>query len=337
MMTIDPSVSPGDPHRIPDWRWRLVTAIAEGESVPILADSPDTDVGDAVAALGGLGRTSDADLDERTNDILSARQMWIDDAWDRVLLEARLLTGVTVTETAHQLQIGEPLVDAFCRLFFDVRSRLRHTGFINRFAIRAPKHFEEAPDLRTAIRAFAYFGGPYVLDAVVATYADSITPCGINDRAMTLWLDPALRKSVRAAVQTFMTPVTADNAEAWLQLYVDQRAAEALGRRRRTQRSIVAAIRRRHRHGAVAPTPKTDDIGSTTFEEEETKSCCSSTNVPPLKTLALSVESGDVECAQNDDAQGVFVTHSTPEWHCPTTIEQMSLTVGAVVRSHVAE
>lgn len=174
-----------------------------------------------------------------------AAAIWQSNELGRCLVESRLLAGSTVSQVARQ--IGQPIavVSAFHDVFFDLATRRQHASYVVRFVIDVPARWDVAVPLDVALRAFAYFGGPYVLDQVVAAFADDLRDSGVQDRAITVPLERSRAKRVRDAVRVWMTPVTEDNAGNWLSVYVDQVAAELFGPSRLTRRSVVAALRRR--------------------------------------------------------------------------------------------
>ncbi len=235
---------PSSPFRSPSWRWQLANAIVAGDPSAEAVGSPDPTVMSAVSVLrspGGLSLVGE----HGALAMQKAAAIWQSNELGRCLVESRLLAGSTVSQVARQ--IGQPIavVSAFHDVFFDVATKRQHASYIVRFVIDVPARWDVAVPLDVALRAFAYFGGPYVLDQVVAAFADDLSGCGVQDRAITVPLERSRAKRVRDAVRVWMTPVTEDNAANWLSIYVDQVAAELFGPSRLTRRSVVAALRRR--------------------------------------------------------------------------------------------
>lgn len=241
-----------NPFRPLAWRWFLTTAIVEGTPEAKQNPPPDTTTLAAVDAL----RVRLQQPDKATpsgGTVLRAHAIWQSDGWDRCLLESRLLTGLSLQDVAQQLQLPLGVVASYRDLFFDVSSRLQHASYVQHAAIRTPARFDEPSDLQTALRAFAYFGGQYVLDVLLAAHAAGIATSEVIDQTLDMELDPKLAKAARAAVRTWITPITNENADIWICHFLDQLAAEEFGNRRQTLHDIVEALRRgrRHRH----PTP----------------------------------------------------------------------------------
>ena len=235
---------PSSPFRSPSWRWQLANAIYTGDPAAEAVGSPDPTVMSAVSVLlssGGLplGGECDALVMQK------AAVIWQSNELGRCLVESRLLTGSTVTQVARQIDQPKAVVSAFHDVFFDVATRRQYASYIVRFVIDVPVQWDVAVPLDVALRAFAYFGGPYVLDQVVAAFADDLRGCGVQDRALTIPRERSRAKRMRDAVRVWMIPVTEDNAANWFSIYVDQVAAELFGPSRLTRRSVVAAQRLR--------------------------------------------------------------------------------------------
>jgi hypothetical protein len=263
-MTATKSVSrlwPQNALRPPDWRWQQALAIVDGDADTSTIPTPDSSVLAAVEFLVNGPQGSEAA--EPTHNIYRAHAIWEADGWDRCLLDSRLLSGSSAEDAARLFQLTEDVVMAYQDLFLDVADRLRYRSFVVHAAICAPR--DGVPTkLESAVKSFAYFGGPLVLDAVIAAHANVIESDGLVDAALAMEIDAALAKSVRTAVQTWITPVTVDNVEEWLGLYIDQLAAELVGGRKRSLRNVDAALRRMNRSGR----PEKDTDSSPDKREE---------------------------------------------------------------------
>lgn len=235
---------PSSPFRSPNWRWQLANAIVTGDPSAEAVGSPDPAVMSAVSVLrssGGLAVVEGCGASV----VRKAAAIWQSNVLGRCLVESRLLAGSTVSQVATQIDQPIAVVSAFHDVFFDVATRRQHASYIVRFAIDVPVRWDVSVPLDVALRAFAYFGGPYVLDQVITAFANDLRGCGVQDRAITAPLKRSRAKRVRDAVRVWMTPVTEDNAANWLSIYVDQVAAELFGPSRLTRRNVVAALRRR--------------------------------------------------------------------------------------------
>jgi hypothetical protein len=88
-------------------------------------------------------------------------------------LQARLLTGEPLVETATHVDLPLATVEAYENLFFSVRDRLRARDFIVRRALGWVPGSDPSEEAIT--RAFAYFGGPVVLDLILEVFGQANT------------------------------------------------------------------------------------------------------------------------------------------------------------------
>jgi hypothetical protein len=235
---------PWSPLRSPHWRWYLANAIAAGDPAACAIPVHDAAVLNAVDVL----RSSDKPTNDVSSCVVAIREanaIFQHDGWGRIVLESRLLTGETSEAVASQTGLSDEVVRAFHDVFFDVWSRLCHRSYITRFAIDVPAACDVTPGIDTAMKAFAYLGGPYVMDHLVAAHRSDLRGCGVQDRGLSLELDSSQAKAIREAVRVWRTPVTPDNTANWLTILTDQIAAQVYGGRRRTRRNVSAALRRR--------------------------------------------------------------------------------------------
>jgi len=83
-------------------------------------------------------------------------------------LEARLLAGQSIPEVAAILDIPEPVIEAYERIYFDVRPRLKAKDYIRHHAINPLSLRPDHPTyFDVLVRKFAYWGGRLVLDVVL--------------------------------------------------------------------------------------------------------------------------------------------------------------------------
>jgi hypothetical protein len=98
-------------------------------------------------------------------------------------LEARFLAGQCDEEVATKMELPQGVIEAYEGIFFDVRSRLSFSGWIRCHAMRWTP-YEEPYKLGTVLRQFAYYGGPYLLEAylpIARRYAAALSNGTISD------------------------------------------------------------------------------------------------------------------------------------------------------------
>ena len=164
---------PTSPCRSPDWRWQLAQRSIRHPEDTWLAPHIDGQIRIASASQKNTEAVSDESAAGfGSGDATIAHQIHEIDGWDRCLLECRILSGQPLHAAADHLALPVSVVTAYHNLFFDVLSRLQQRGFINHFTVQLPASYSKAIDLPTALRAFAYAGGPHVLAACPDTCFD---------------------------------------------------------------------------------------------------------------------------------------------------------------------
>lgn len=125
-----------------------------------------------------------------------------DEEW-KVLLEARILTQEPDDAIASALGVDANTVNYYEKLFFNVRDRLGHRTWIIKKILgpeinRVPNDNSELTDIlrHMSYKMFAYFGGPEVLDVVIAGLQDGPIPL-TSDKAAE-WLDRAIETTTRS-------------------------------------------------------------------------------------------------------------------------------------------
>ena len=155
---------PTTPCRVPDWRWQLAQRSIRHPEDTWLAPHIDGQIRIAIASQKNTEAVSaESAAGIGPVDVKIAHQIHETRGWDRCLLESRILSGQPLHAAADHLALPVSVVTAYNQLFFDVLSRLQQRGFINHFTVQLPASYSKAIDLPTALRAFAYAGGPHVL------------------------------------------------------------------------------------------------------------------------------------------------------------------------------
>lgn len=240
-----------NPSRPLAWRWmRAQFLAATGRR-----GSPRKDDGDTLAAVAYLRAQSDcrddadrARLARRWPDIAAAERLFA--GWGLLSAEvcARILAGQTDQEVAEHCGLCAAAIRWFESLFFCVRDRLRATDWIVSRALGPGLGLGlgyRREDLAGVWMAFGYFGGPEVLDTVIAvTFAGSSRPtppgCWCGD---VTEMNERLRQSVRRAVEGMMIPRGA-GVRQLAQVYERARRRERRPVRENVPTKIAGIIRR---------------------------------------------------------------------------------------------
>lgn len=124
-----------------------------------------------------------------------------DDEW-RALLEARILSGESDDLIAAEFCTFSETIGFYEALFFDVRSRLSSRTYIIKTILGSELmrgDFDDetisATRRNSLYKLFAYFGGPVVLDIILAGLEKSTIP--IDTEKASAWIDSAMRSGVR--------------------------------------------------------------------------------------------------------------------------------------------
>jgi hypothetical protein len=124
----------------------------------------------------------------------------------RVMLEARILSGQSVSEIARLSAMDDEVVETYMSLFFDVQSRLEAKDWIcsevlGRVFQSGDTHWHYA----MTAKYFAYFGGPQILESVMYGANPLQSRCSGGD-SISGWIDGATRFRIR--VQSLVAATT---------------------------------------------------------------------------------------------------------------------------------
>jgi len=155
-------------------------------------------------------------LEHESPDICYAHALhYSADAEPRQILEARLLTSESLDLIAKRMGTSTKAIEYYEALFFNVRDRLDSDDWI-RSVIRGNFHKAErnasnGMDVEQrgyAMRLFAYYGGPLVLDAVIQGLSQAKMPNGVNGVAP--WFEDVLDQLVRTSAAVAAATVSID-------------------------------------------------------------------------------------------------------------------------------
>ena len=202
-----------NPMRPPDWRWQLARLACEDpQAIPNCFIDRDSWVQVAVQYLNGSDRARSHDVEIATR-IHESR-------WDRTVLESYLLTGIGDEDVAGKTGLSPDVVRAYEALFYDIRERRTATGYVNHFLIRSwATHKSQEERMESSVKAFAYSGGPYVLEAVLVTHTDELRPMIVALPTMTSPMSRDLLFAVRLAVEIWMAGMTPRKLEYWIRMW----------------------------------------------------------------------------------------------------------------------
>ena len=153
------------PRREPHWRWEVSNNFLRySQDVRIVADP-------WLLTAWNVRRTPSSPPGTRGFYARAARDIWLDNSQIRWELEARILLNQSRQEIADVMVLPAKVILAYERLFFDVRERLAAKDYIVGYVLKRQEPL--TPQHVGRIWAFfAYFGGVFVLEDLVAHYRE---------------------------------------------------------------------------------------------------------------------------------------------------------------------
>ena len=139
----------------------------------------------------------------------------------RIWLEAALLTGEPVADTAARFGVEPKIIEWYEALFYDVRNRLRNRYWVAAVLLSAGN---EGPGPEHILKSFAFSGGPKVLDVATNSMGTAVRPNTASE--VPQWFQAVIRQalSYRAAEAASRLRANQNNEIRLLQLAM--RAAE---------------------------------------------------------------------------------------------------------------
>ena len=194
-------LSPENPWRAPDWCWQRAALLARNELQPSRVD--DRTVKRATKFLRSLDRSETAGdtqlLFNRDPALYWAHRLYQgqNEMYSlRAELEARILANDNPERMSTVTGLSEQAIQNYEQMFFDVRSRLKCSGFILHVIIGTALHrgFTER-DYQILWKFYGYTYGPDVLEALITQRIPSDLQGTFRDDEIS----SILRKSVLAA------------------------------------------------------------------------------------------------------------------------------------------
>jgi hypothetical protein len=219
---------PENPYRAVDWRFRLAEAILSGQLPPsrrpldawvkqAIQFQRDHAAGKGEASIGRSGRLDPVILEAFEIRFSAEPRL-------RSVLEARVLAGQPAPAIAEHCGLTADVVEAFERLFFDIRNRLAAGDFI-RATVNGVEPSDGIPDVDALMKTYAFAMGPLVLDALLAVL-DAEESLGRG----AMCVATGDEKLIRMAIVARSIAVTAKTAPGLIRLQarlkeIDQAAA----------------------------------------------------------------------------------------------------------------
>jgi hypothetical protein len=230
-----------NPFRRPGWRAERVMQLVEHQQPSLRPRFFDDHYVQAYRLFLIQSLVAGADKDQRDAAILEYPQVcqahrlyWQPDTERRLILEARLLTSESFAQIAERFATEPSAIDYYEKLFFNVRDRLQSSDWIAKVIRGQPDERDTNPHgVMTAAqrgyvyRLFGYYGGPLVLDAMIAGLApDRRMLCGED---IADWFDDAMAQLVRsrAVAAAGILDVDRNNVMRVLKLALSQQRAAA--------------------------------------------------------------------------------------------------------------
>lgn len=170
-----------DPFIAPNWRWERARALlSKNRYATKSRDDKFVMLAKKFQSAHDRCKTElDFDrLARRFPGIWFAMKTYFADRGDtRWSIEARVLAGQSSVEIADRMGVVADTVAWYEKLFFDVRPKLKNPDYIVNIVMRgAIHHGLRYRDYDLLWKLFGYYGGPFVLDAMISTSLTKTKP-----------------------------------------------------------------------------------------------------------------------------------------------------------------
>jgi hypothetical protein len=191
----------------PDHRWEIATSIVAGTaSRRMFGDAADRSVTCLTRYLRLRRQSSTKSIEWFPNISHAVRLRFISDDLTRAILEARLLTGEPVSDSAAKCNLPIDVVKWYALLFFAVSDKLRYRQYIISQAV-GPRYFTgyTEDDVDILLKSLAYLRGPVFLDYILSFFT---TQYRVPDRLDNLTLSELEQLGYFAAMKAMITALT---------------------------------------------------------------------------------------------------------------------------------
>lgn len=210
-------IAENNPSRDPAWRWKRAQSIVNNTGLPT------TRRRDGVLGYKWINRAKTflreynecttevhkAALAERRPAIFWAYRTWIEDSPRKASIEAQILARSDDYAIAFRAGMPPEVIEAYEALFFNVREKLNHRGYILHTVIGpALQQSLTEKDYRVLWKVYGYFLGPYIVDALESKFS-SPTWCGTPESVGSAVIDDAIGTlKLKAAIAAKTVGVT---------------------------------------------------------------------------------------------------------------------------------
>lgn len=193
-------IAENNPSRDPAWRWKRAQAIINNDGLPT------TRRRDGVLGYKWINRaknflreysqcvtdTQRAALSERRPEIFWAYRTFIEESPKKAAIEAQILARSDDYAIGFRAGLPPSVVEAYEALFFNVREKLHHRGYILHTVIGpAMQRSMTERDYGVLWKLYGYFLGPYIVDAMESKFSNPAW-CGTPDAVGSAVIDDAI-------------------------------------------------------------------------------------------------------------------------------------------------
>ncbi len=208
-----------DPFLVPDWRRQDAHRLVNGEEPEWSSDDPVI-VAYAEYLRGTDAAHDDADkatVEQRWSAIAAAHKIAKQDGPTRWEIEARLLADQSDDDIAAKCSLPSEVVGCYETIFCNVRSRLGAEIWVCNQVLGPDIHNGFADhEVGSLWRAFAYYGGPVVLDALLDAFRAALHPCTPVTLSVYFQAGAHINPSLQASVASMVLPRSGPTAQAWM-------------------------------------------------------------------------------------------------------------------------
>ncbi len=246
-------LNPQNPLRPPHWRWQRALQLAEGAPVSRQADDIHTRLAGRFRKrllAAQLDPQLQLTLQTKFTDLYLAHTVAVssEPAYRELRneLEARILTNESVSVLASRLGFRQTAVEAYERMFFDVRERLGRPAYILHFIIGSTTCGQLTERMTGVLwKLFGYYGGPICLDVLISGFEGQDLMVGMTT---TETLDSliALRQRQKMLVGAATIPINVLTQQiiwdSWHKLRQHEQTAQTAGAQRNGILANVEAL-----------------------------------------------------------------------------------------------